>query len=165
MDRIAAYRGIPPSKIIARFLKSRGVTQREIAAQTHIHFQTLNAIISGKRDLTIEQSLRLDKALEFDPGTLAILQTYYKINLVHKHIRLELPPPAIRPCVFWDIDPSKLDWSANRDFILQRITERGTPDEIAQTLKYYAADPKCLLQKDWDLIKLDIIDEVEKYAG
>lgn len=34
--------------------------------------------------------------------------------------------------VFWDIDPTQLDWKKDKDFIIARTLERGTDKEIAE---------------------------------
>lgn len=138
MDRIAAYKGIAPGKVISRTLKKQGITQREVAVLANMHYQTLNAIISGKREITISQSLELDKALGFEKGFLAIIQTYYKISQLSKLSAEIKPHPVIRPYVFWDIDIETLDWIANKDFIIQRVNERGNKSEIESIRRYYA---------------------------
>lgn len=137
MNMIEAYKGIPPGKIIARNLAKRGLTQRKLAEEIGEHYQTLNAIIIGSRHLTISQSLKMDNALGFPDGFFAVVQTYYLIALEQKS-RIETKPvPPIRPVVFWDIDPEKLDWNKNKDFIVARVNQRGNKEEIEEVRKYY----------------------------
>lgn len=50
-----------------------------MAEETAIPFQTINAIIAGRRNLTTEQAIKLDKALGYEEGFFAILQTHYDI--------------------------------------------------------------------------------------
>ena len=45
--------------------------------------------------------------------------------------------PAIRNSVFWDIDPGKLDWNANKEFIVSRVNQRGSKEEIEKVMNYY----------------------------
>lgn len=137
MDKMTAYKGIAPGAIISRFLMKSGRSQRDLAEKTGIHYQTINALISGKRAMTISQSLELDKALGFDRGFLAIIQTYYQINQTLSSAESLGQPPSIRDCVFWDINPSTLDWNRHKDFILARVHERGNKKEIDATEKYY----------------------------
>ena len=137
MNMIEAYKGIPPGKIIARNLAKRRLTQRKLAEEIGEHYQTLNAIIIGSRHLTISQSLKMDNALGFPDGFFAVVQTYYLIALEQKS-RIETKPvPPIRPVVFWDIDPEKLDWNKNKDFIVARVNQRGNKEEIEEVRKYY----------------------------
>ncbi len=137
MNMIDAYKGIAPGKIIARNLAKRGMTQRKLAEEIGEHYQTVNAIVNGSRYLTISQSLKMDNALGFPEGFFAIVQTYYQIALAQKNRIEAKPAPSIRSVVFWDIDPEKLDWDKNKDFIVSRVNQRGSKEEIENVRKYY----------------------------
>lgn len=45
--------------------------------------------------------------------------------------------PNIRKVVFWDIDMDTLDWTLNKDFIINRVRERGNAKEIDSINEYY----------------------------
>ena len=139
MDIIKAYKGIAPSKIIAYSLKEKAMTQRELAHLTGEHFQTINAIINGKRDISIPLSLRLDKVLGYEEGFFAIIQTYYQLkNLIDNQPASNgKSVPSIRPVVFWDVDMTQLNWANDKDFIIERIEERGNKKEIQLMREYY----------------------------
>lgn len=140
MDTIAAYKGIAPGKIIANRLAKEGYTQRKLAEMTGEHYQTLNAIISGKRWLPLELSLKLDRAFGFEEGFFAIIQTYYQIAL-SKHVKIQQKtPPSIRKTVFWDVDYDKLDWYKDKEYILARVRERGNKEELQQVKAFYDND-------------------------
>ena len=136
MNLINAYKGIAPGKIITSYLRSNNITQRELADTIGEHFQTLNAIIKGKRAITIPVSLKLDEALHFEQGFFAVIQTYYQINQSAPR-PTNIATPHIRKYVFWDIDPEKLDWAKHKDFIIQRVHERGNASEIKAVDLYY----------------------------
>lgn len=139
MNMINAYKGIAPGKIIASCLRNTNITQRDLANTIGEHFQTINAIIKGKRAMTIPVSLKLDKALNFEQGFFAVIQTYYLIG--QNDVRsTRKRTPHIRKYVFWDIDPEKLDWSKNKEFIIQRVYERGNASEIKAIDNYYGKD-------------------------
>ena len=137
MNSIAAYKGIQPGKIISHKLASKGYTQRRLAELIGEHYQTLNAIIAGRRCMTIEQSLKIDKALGFEEGFFAIIQTYYQIGLSSGKAPNSKGFPIVRRSVFWDVDPETLDWTKDKDFIIGRVTERGSEQEIRQVYDYY----------------------------
>lgn len=139
MDKIAAYKGIAPGIILARLLTNKGLSQRELADKTGIHYQTINAIITGKRAMTIDQTLELDRVLGFDSGFFAIIQTYHQVEQALTAPPPTHQPPVIRKCVFWDINIDTLNWTRHKDFILARIHERGNPSEIEAVDKYYNA--------------------------
>ena len=39
--------------------------------------------------------------------------------------------------LFWDVDPSEIDAQAHRRFIIQRVLERGSLDDIRATISHY----------------------------
>ena len=50
-NRIDIIKGIHPGKFIERELKKKNITQRVLAEDTDIPYQTINAIIAGRRNL------------------------------------------------------------------------------------------------------------------
>ena len=116
------------------------MTQRQLANLTGEHYQTINAIMNGKREITIPLSVKLDHALGFEEGFFAIIQTYYNLKKNAESLsttRAERPIPDIRPVVFWDTDTGRLDWARNKSFIIDRVLARGNQEEIRLTKEYY----------------------------
>ena len=67
-------------EIIRQRIAEMGISQTELAARVGEHYQTISAIINGKREATIELSVRIDEVLDFVPGTVALAQTRYQIS-------------------------------------------------------------------------------------
>lgn len=67
-------------EIIKDRIKELGISQTELAARVGEHYQTISAIILGKREVSIPLSVRIDKVLGFDPGTTALAQTRFLVN-------------------------------------------------------------------------------------
>ena len=84
-EQIPKYKGMHPGKIIEHEYIKRNVSQRELAAKIGVHYQTLNAVINGRRKLTAELSYRLDAEFGFEYGTLYVLQAYYEIREYHQN--------------------------------------------------------------------------------
>ena len=78
-SEIDMYKGIRPGKIVGLELQERNLSQRAFAAAIDEHKQTLNAVITGRRKLTVEMALKIEKALGYDEGFLLTLQAYYEI--------------------------------------------------------------------------------------
>lgn len=53
--------------------------------------------------------------------------------------RQEDPPCSLflRPALFWDVNPDKLDMARHAAFIIVRVMERGTREEVRYILNYY----------------------------
>lgn len=136
---IEIIKGIQPGKFIERELNKKNLTQRALAEDTGIPFQTINAIISGRRNLTTEQALKIDKALGYEEGFLAILQTHYDI-IQYKDKELAniySEAPSIRKSLFWDADFDKINWGKYKKAVIKRVFERGTEEEIEEITRYY----------------------------
>ena len=130
----SAYKGIRPGKIIEWNLKKNHLSQRELAERIGEHYQTLNAVIKGRRSLTVETSLKLDSFLGFDEGFLYMLQGYYEVEQCKKNRLSSLITgiPNIRRILFWDTDFDKIDWGKNRNFVIARRGNREEQEEIAR---------------------------------
>ncbi len=135
MDIIKAYQGIAPGSIIAHEIKKRGLSQRALALTIQEHYQTLNAIIKGKRQIPAGIAFKLDKALGYEPGSMLILQAYHMVAVYTEPSVKAIP--KIRKVVFWDIDMASLDWVKHKDFIISRVSTRGNQAEKNQVALYY----------------------------
>ena len=138
-SHIDIIKGIHPGKLIERELKKKDLTQRNLAEETGVPYQTINAIIAGRRNLTTEQALKIDHSLSYEEGFLAILQTHYDIK---KHKEKELAKiypeaPRIRKSIFWDTDFDKINWGKYKKAVVQRVLERGSEDEISEIKEFY----------------------------
>lgn len=56
------------------------MSQAELARKAGEHTQTISAIIREERSITIPLSLKLDAALGFGPGYLAVAQTRFQVE-------------------------------------------------------------------------------------
>ncbi len=136
---IDALKGIHPGKIIGMELKKRSISQRELAERIGMHYQTLNAVIKGKRNLTVEMSVKIDSFLGYEDGFLNMLQGYYDVQQYHiRHASETISGiPDIRRILFWDMNFDCIDWGKNKKFIISRILERGNEEEKKEIAKYY----------------------------
>lgn len=155
-SRIDIIKGIHPGKFIERELKKKDRTQRALAEETGIPYQTINAIIAGRRNLTTEQALKIDASLYLEEGFLAILQTHYDIKLYQEQKLAELYPrqPHIRRIPFWDTDFDKINWGKYKDAVIKRILERGSKEEIREIKRFYHLSTDELKQYQLSQIRL-----------
>ncbi|WP_283686657.1 HigA family addiction module antitoxin [Dysgonomonas sp. Marseille-Q5470] len=137
-------KGIHPGKFIERELKKKNLTQRALAEETGIPFQTINAIIAGRRNLTTEQALKIDQILGYEEGFFAILQTHYDIKQYKEKelASIYTEAPHIRKSLFWDADFNKINWAKYKNAVIKRVFERGSKDEIEEITRYYNLSTK-----------------------
>lgn len=138
-NRINIIKGIHPGKIIVRELRKKNLTQRSLAEDMGILYQTINAIILGRRNLTTEQALKIDNALGYEEGFLAILQTHYNLKqykekeLANQYTKA----PRIQKSLFWDVDFDKINRAKYKKAVVQRVLERGSLEEINEIKRFY----------------------------
>ncbi len=138
-NHIDIIQGIHPGRFIGRELRRKNITQRKLADQTGVSYQTINAIIAGKRNLTTEQSLRIADALGYEEAFLALLQTYYDIKKVREKEfdTLYKGAPRIRKSLFWDADFDTINWGKYKNAVVKRVMQRGSKDEIEEVMRFY----------------------------
>ena len=141
---INIIKGVHPGKFIERELNKRNLTQRALAERTDIPYQTINAIITGRRNLTTEQALKIDRALEYEDGFFAILQTHYDIkDYKEKELdKIYTEAPRIRKSLFWDVDFNRINWAKYKNAVIKRVFERGSKDEIEEISRFYNLSTK-----------------------
>lgn len=137
MENIRKYINIPPGKLIARQLLSKQMTQAELARRICIAPQELNAILKGRRGLPVELALRIEKELSFEEGFLSYLQVLNTIERIKRESVPLCKPPKIRRILFWDTDFDKINWTQSKNFVLKRVEQYGTSDEIDTVRRYY----------------------------
>jgi addiction module HigA family antidote len=120
------YKGIHPGLILEREIKKRGLKKGAFALSLEMYPQTLNEITKGRRVMTPELSLKIDKALELEEGTMFSLQAYYEIGRARLKLNLGNHPDfqIIRKALFWDTDFDKIDWEKKYKTIIKRVFER-----------------------------------------
>jgi len=133
-----SYKGIHPGKVIARLLDKRNISQRPFALALPEHPQTFNAILKGKRSLNTPLSLKIEKALDLEEGSLMTLQVHYDIK--QERLRTQGPGPNLPKVLFWDVDITKIDWEKSYKFVIKRIYERGDKNEQEIVNRYYGTD-------------------------
>lgn len=141
MERlIEKYKGIHPGVILERELKKKNLKQAPFALSLQVYPQTLNAITKGKRGITPELSLKIDRALGLEEGTMHILQAYYEIQKI-KFKNSQRPDLSIlRKALFWDTDIDKIDWEQQYKSVIKRVFERGNLQEKEEIIKFYGKE-------------------------
>ena len=84
-------------------------------------------------------SLRIEKALNLEEGFLMILQSFYDIKKEKAKLADKRMPnlKLLRPVLFWDTNINKIDWELHKEYIIQRIFERGNQQEKEQIESFY----------------------------
>ena len=126
-------------------------------------------IIRGRRSMNTPLSLHIEQALGLEEGLLMTLQVYYDIAEEKRRISKGNRPDLtkLRPTLFWDTTLEKIDFTAYSRYVINRVFERGTQEEIKEIIRFYGR--KTIL----DSINLNsnspfennIKTNIEKYLG
>jgi addiction module HigA family antidote len=137
--RVDILKGTHPGRVIGYDIKKNHTSQNALAADTGVSKQMINAIIAGRRGLSVELALKIEKAMGYDEGFLAQLQTLFDIEKVKREWSTAQykTAPNIRRVVFWDTDFDKIDWNRYRSFVIQRVLTRGSEDERREISRFY----------------------------
>ncbi|RKD16234.1 plasmid maintenance system antidote protein [Pelobium manganitolerans] len=138
---IDKYKGIHPGVILERELKKRKLKKAPFAISLKEYPQTLNEITKGRRGITPALSLKIDKALELEEGTMLVLQAYYEIEKEKSKLENEAGPDLslLRSALFWDTDIEKINWNRQSKAVIKRVFERGNEGEKKEMIRFYGA--------------------------
>ena len=75
-------RPVHPGRILRQeFLEPAGISQYQLASATGLSQMQISNIVNGKRGISAETALRLEKALGMSAGTWMNLQSLYDLEL------------------------------------------------------------------------------------
>ncbi len=138
-NRADILKGTHPGRVIGYDIKKNHTSQHALAAGIGVSKQMINAVIAGRRDLSVELALKIERELGYDEGFLAQLQTLFDIEKVKREWSKEQykTAPNIRRNLFWDYNFDNLDWGRYRKAVIHRVLTRGTQDEQREIARYY----------------------------
>ncbi len=73
---------VPPGEVLAEELRARGMTQSELARRMGRPIQVINAIVTGKKSITAETALQIEKALDIPAEFWLNLEATYQLGRV-----------------------------------------------------------------------------------
>ncbi len=137
---IEKYKGIHPGIILERLLSQKGISQRPFALSIDEYPQTINAITKGRRKLNVALALKIEKKLNLEEGSLALLQTYFDIKEEKSKVKQDTPHLSLlRKSLLWDTDISKIDWQQQSAAVINRVFERGNDIEKEEIKRFYSS--------------------------
>ena len=111
--KIDILQGLRPGVLLAQDIRERGITKTGLSKKNGIRYSRICDIISGKCKMALEQSLKLERELDYDKGFLMTLQLHYDIKIS----RQSQPTPdlsKLSPPLFWDTKIENIDWQWNK---------------------------------------------------
>ena len=167
--RIEILKGLHPGLFIQRELSSRKLKSGAFAESIGEHPQTLSAIIRGRRSMNTSLSLRIEQALGLEEGFLMTLQIFYDIAEEKRHLAEQYHPDIskFRPTLFWDTSLNKIDFKEHRRYVINRVFERGTEEEIQEIIRFYGRETiiDCVNLNSKSPFENNFKTNIKKYLG
>jgi antitoxin HigA-1 len=76
--------------LMEEFLKPMGLTQRQLAEAIHVPYQRVNEIVNGRRGITPNTALRLERFLGMSSGFWMDLQLRWDLYQAHEQDKKDL---------------------------------------------------------------------------
>jgi antitoxin HigA-1 len=142
INEITILKGIHPGLVLERELKKRNLPKGRFALSLDEFPQLIGDITKGKRKLSPRIALKLDKALGKEEGFFMVLQAYYEIEEEKQKNKLNQHPDfsELRPALFWDTSPEKIDWEKQKNAVIKRVFERGNQKEKDEITRFYGKE-------------------------
>jgi plasmid maintenance system antidote protein VapI len=136
------YKGINPGLFLENELKKRKIPKSRFALSIQEYPQTFGAITKGKRKLNLALALKIEHELNFEEGSLMMLQLFYDIQQLKLETQSTLKPDLnkFRKVLFWDTDIKKIHWIEQAEPIIKRVFERGNELEKKEIKSFYGED-------------------------
>jgi addiction module HigA family antidote len=134
------YKGQHPGVVLEKILREKGIRKRHLAMTIDEFPQTISSITRGSRGMNTSLSIKLEEALDLEEGFFMTLQVYYDIKMVRETKSSTPDLKKIRKVLFWDTDVSKIDWHKQSIAVIERVFERGNPQERDEIIRFYGKD-------------------------
>lgn len=134
---------IPCGAVLNRIMTKEGISQSQLAERSGIVRQRICDYLANRRRITVEASLNLEKALRIGiAGFFYRIQANHDIYTCVKEQAMNNHPNLkhYRKALFWDTNMETLDWERNQLWIIRRVFEYGSEEEILETLRFYGKD-------------------------
>ena len=79
-ERIYSDIAIPPGKILLGSIKALSISQTELARRMDLPIQAINEIIKGKKEITADTAIKLEKVLGTPAKIWLNLERDYQFN-------------------------------------------------------------------------------------
>lgn len=81
---------IHPGEMLQDELEARSLSQRELAAQVEVSPAFVNALIHGRKSVSVALAMKLEKALEINASFWLNAQRNYNRTLAYQKAKMEL---------------------------------------------------------------------------
>ena len=143
LPEISKIKGVFPGAVLSRELKKRGLDSKKFALSMGEYPQTINAISKGRRGINPALSIKLGEKLGVNAEYFMLLQAYYAVEKKKQELLNKQAKPNVaifHKALFWDTNIDKIDWQKHKNFVINRVFERGNEEEINEIVSFYGEE-------------------------
>jgi plasmid maintenance system antidote protein VapI len=129
------------NELIAR----EGLSQADVAREINVSRQSLNYIISGKREMSLQLAMKLESFFSLPDGELMKMQALQAVQQRKQSIREHLCNELVAKNAFWSYDVKSYDIIPDEELIEKCFTVLDIPD-IDLMFELY---PRKRIQQVW----------------
>lgn len=131
---------------IATLARKAGLSQSDIARDCGMSRQTFNYIISGKRELTLPQAMRLESFFSLKEGELVRMQDGERIAAYKSNLRQTLVKALCAVNAFWSYGDIGSEDIGDADLIEKTFVHL----DMAEIAMLFELFPQKTVQKAWE---------------
>ena len=168
LPQINQIKGVHPGQVLERELKRLKLNKSAFALSIGEYPSIISEITRLKRGFSASIALKIEEALNAEEGYFLVLQAYHEAKLTRNRKVAGSPKPdmsKIRPALFWDINPDKMDFYARKRFVIERVFERGNKEEISEIIRFYGREDCISILKTARTLLQSAVGNAEKYLG
>ena len=136
IPRVFSDMPIPPGETLQEEIESRGMTQKELAARLNRPAQVVNEIVRGKKSISPDTAIGLEKVLGIDAQFWANLEANYRVVLAMNRDR-----DALTANLKW-LDEYPIKHMLKRGWIEAGPDKRSRLDALLRFLGVTSAEPE-----------------------
>lgn len=142
-EKYLSMEDVPAGKILDVILKKKNISQKELANMSNEYPQRISAYIKGERKFTVKASISIEKALNINiEGFFMKIQTNHDIYTFIMEEERKVHPDfsKLSKGLFWDTRIDKINWTRNKEWVIQRAFEYGNEQEINEIIRFYGKE-------------------------
>jgi len=131
---------------ISSLAEGNGLSRSDVSREIGISRQSLSYIISGEREMTLSQALRLESLFSLERGKLVRMQDDERISRHIAALKESLFEKLVRANAFWSYDVKDVSAASDED-IVEKTLEVLDMDDISVLFEIF---PRKFVRRVWD---------------
>ena len=121
---------------VVRRMKELGLNQSELAERMHVSKPYISKVLNQDVNFTFASAMHFAKALKMDFFP-TLTPKREKPAAVRETVERGGFIASLTKNLFWDVDPETIDAEQHRQYVINRVLERGSLSDMRGMIQYY----------------------------